>query len=867
MREIDTNKLSNMMKEYVKTKLEYEDCVLFYRLGDFYEMFFDDAELCSRELELTLTGKDCGLDERAPMCGIPHHAASVYIEKLINKNYKVAICEQVGPIIKGKPVTREVVKIITPGTVFDPESLDETKNNFIASVYLSAQKAGVAWVDVSTGEFFTTSYEKDIRENISQFLNSVRPSEIICNNEALELNKLVPCILQGEIFPMQEYGEFNFGKNKATELCLDQFKIRDLKIYDLHDHPEALISVGAILSYLNKTQKQYLSHINRVKYIPNSGYLILDSTAMRNLELFETVLYRRKAGSLISVLDQTKTGMGARFMRNAMLKPLTNEALINERLEAVEELKSNQIRLSSLIDELKFVRDIERLTGKISSNTFMPRDALALLASLKQMPKISHILADCNSALISSCKSCLVGFDEVISLLDSAIDPNAPLTFKDGGYIKSSFNAELASYRDAKSEGSRWIQELLEVEKEKTGILKLKSGYNSNFGYYFEVLNSQKDLVPYRYIRKQTTINAERYITEELKELETKILSADENALKLELEIFKEIRNILIGFIEKFQELGHAIATIDFIQSLATVALKNNYVKPEITTDGTIEIESGRHPIVEASLKGVSFNPNSTLLDTENNKIMLITGPNMAGKSTYMRQVAIITLMAHLGSFVPATKAKISIVDRIFTRIGASDDLAFGQSTFMVEMVEVANIISNATPNSLVILDEVGRGTSTYDGLSIAKAIIEYFSTKLKAKTLFATHYHELVQLENSHSDIKNYSVAVKEFGGSIVFLHKIIRGGANKSFGIEVASLAGLPKDITNRAKDYLREIEDTSRLAQNITSSENKERILSLNETEALNAIKSTNLDMLSPMMALDFLNTLQNKLKEDK
>ena len=860
-------KLSDMMQHYVDTKAIYKDCILFYRLGDFYEMFFDDAEICSRELELTLTGKDCGLDERAPMCGIPHHAASVYIERLINKNYKVAICEQVGPIVKGKPVAREVVKIVTPGTVFDPESLDETKNNFIASVYLSNEKAGVSWIDVTTGEFFTTDFEKDIKDNISQFINSVRPSEIICNNEALELNKVVPTILQGEIYPMQEYAEFGFTKSKATDLCLEQFKVSDLKVYDLHDKPEALISVGAILSYLNKTQKQYLSHINRVKYISNSGYLILDSTAMRNLEIFETVIARRKAGSLISVLDQTKTGMGARFMRNALLKPLTDKSQINARLEAVEELKNNPITLANLIDELKFVRDIERLTGKISNNTFMPRDALSLLSSLKQMPKINLVLNECSADLLTSSKQALIGFDEIINLLDKAIDPNAPITFKDGGYIKSSFNSQLAEYREAKKEGSNWIDQLVISEREKTGINKLKSGYNSNFGYYFEVLNSQKDLVPYRYVRKQTTINAERYITEELKELETKILSADENALKLESEIFKEIRNILIGYTKKFQQLGHAIAQIDFIASLASVAAKNGYVRPEITTDGVIDIEGGRHPIVETSLKGVSFNPNNTLLDNDENKIMLITGPNMAGKSTYMRQVAIITLMAHLGSFVPASKAKISIVDRIFTRIGASDDLAFGQSTFMVEMVEVANIIANATPNSLVILDEVGRGTSTYDGLSIAKAIIEYFSSKLKAKTLFATHYHELVELENTHSDIKNYSVAVKEFGGSIIFLHKIVRGGANKSFGIEVASLAGLPKDITDCAKEYLREIEDTSRLAQNITSNENKERLLSLNETETLNAIKSTNLDMLSPMMALDFLNTLQNKLKEDK
>lgn len=860
-------KLSDMMQHYVDTKAIYKDCILFYRLGDFYEMFFEDAEICSRELELTLTGKDCGLDERAPMCGIPHHAASIYIERLINKNYKVAICEQVGPVIKGKQVAREVVKIVTPGTVFDPESLDETKNNFIASVYLSNAKAGVAWIDVTTGEFFTTDFEKDVNENISQFINSVRPSEIICNGDALELNKVVPTILQGEIYPMQEYAEFSFTKAKATELCLEQFKISDLKVYELHDKPEALISAGAILSYLNKTQKQYLSHINKIKYIPNSGYLILDATAMRNLEIFETVIARRKAGSLISVLDQTKTGMGARFMRNALLKPLTDKTQINARLEAVEELKNNPITLANLIDELRFVRDIERLTGKISNNTFMPRDALSLLSSLKQMPKINAVLNSCGAELLTTSRQALVGFDEVIDLLDKAIDPNAPITFKDGGYIKSSFNSQLAQYREAKKEGSNWIDQLVVSEREKTGINKLKSGYNSNFGYYFEVLNSQKDLVPYRYVRKQTTINAERYITEELKELETKILSADENALKLESEIFKEIRSILIGFIEKFQLLGHAIAQIDFLASLASVASKNGYVKPEITTDGVIDIEGGRHPIVESSLKGVSFNPNNTLLDNDENKIMLITGPNMAGKSTYMRQVAIITLMAHLGSFVPASKAKISIVDRIFTRIGASDDLAFGQSTFMVEMVEVANIIANATPNSLVILDEVGRGTSTFDGLSIAKAIIEYFSTKLKAKTLFATHYHELVELENTHSDIKNYSVAVKEFGGSIIFLHKIVRGGANKSFGIEVASLAGLPRDITDRAKDYLREIEDTSRLAQNITSNENKERLLSLNETETLNAIKSTNLDMLSPMMALDFLNTLQNKLKEDK
>ena len=857
--------LSKMMQHYLETKKQHEDCVIFYRLGDFYEMFFEDAELCSKELDLTLTGKDCGLESRAPMCGIPYHAANGYIQKLIENGHKVAICEQLTePTKSSKLVERGVVKIITPGTVFDSEMLDDEKNNYIASIHFENGDFAVAWVDISTGEFNVSSYTgENAMRDVNQALIRISPAEIISTKETVFLNENLEVIKQ-KLLPKINFVQFEGDISEAKKLILDQFKNQSLNSLGLEGKMLEIKAISTVLFYLNETQKQFLCHINSINFLNDKKFMVLDSKVRKNLEIFENASTGKKQGSLLGVLNKTETSMGARLLRSFISEPLIDKSLIESRLDGVDELVRSPIALGEIKNVLKGVRDVERLTGRVASGSLLPRQAKAILESLKVLPEISKLLEPFGANIISGCKNSLLGLDDVTELLSASISNDPPQTFKEGGYIKKGFSSELDEFRSAKEDGTKWIAKLEATEKELTGIKNLRIGFNNNFGFYIEVLNSQKDLVPYRYVRKQTTTNAERYITEELKEIEEKVLNADENAAKLEFKIFCEIRNRLLDYVHKFQQLARSLALIDVLCSFASLAISNNYVRPQINENGNYEITDGRHPVVEKFTKDGVFNPNDTSLNNENN-IMLITGPNMAGKSTYMRQVAIITLMAHIGCFVPAKSANISITDRIFTRIGASDDLAFGQSTFMVEMTESATILKEATERSLIVLDEVGRGTSTFDGLSIAYAIIDFLSKNVKAKTLFATHYHELTALEGTHKGVVNYHVCVKEFAGEVIFLHKILKGGTDKSFGIEVASLAGLPKQVISSAKNYLSEMEKKEFVSTSVSNSNTQDdALISLNEKAVLNALERVDINMLSPMKALELITSLQEKLK---
>ena len=858
--------LTKMMQHYLETKKQHEDCIIFYRLGDFYEMFFEDAELCSKELDLTLTGKDCGLESRAPMCGIPFHAANGYIQKLIENGHKVAICEQLTEPTKGvKLVERGVVKIITPGTVFDSEMLDDEKNNFVASVHFENGDYSVAWVDVSTGEFNVSSYTgENAMRDVNQALIRISPAEIISADETVFLNENLDVIKQ-RLFPKVNFVGFTWDLMASKSLILNQFQGESIKSLGLEGKVLEIKAIAIILHYLNETQKQFLCHINKINFLNDKKFMVLDSKVRKNLEIFENTSTGGKAGSLLGVLNKTETSMGARMLRAFLSEPLIDRAMIEARLDAVDEFVRNPVALSQIKSALKYIRDIERLTGRIASGGLLPRQAKAILESLNALPEIAGLIHNFQSSIICSCKNSFLGFDDVRELLSASISDDPPQTFKDGDYIKPGFNAQLDEFKSAKADGAKWVAKLEATEKELTGIKNLKIGFNNNFGYYIEVLNSQKDLVPYRYVRKQTTISAERYITDELKQIEEKVLNADENAAKLEFKIFCEIRTKLLDYVHKFQQLARSIALIDVLSTFASLAISNGYTRPEMNENGSYEIIEGRHPVVEKFAKDGSFNPNDTSLNNENN-IMLITGPNMAGKSTYMRQVAIITLMAHIGCFVPAKSANISITDRIFARIGASDDLAFGQSTFMVEMTESAVILKEATERSLVILDEVGRGTSTFDGLSIAYAIIDYLSKNVKAKTLFATHYHELISLEGTHSGVVNYHVCVKEFAGEVIFLHKILKGGTDKSFGIEVASLAGLPKEVISSAKKYLLEVEKREFNAESQQFQTTTDNLLSLNKSAVLNALERVDVNQLSPMKALELVTSLQEKLKGD-
>ena len=775
-----------MMQQYLDTKAEYKDCILFFRLGDFYEMFFDDARTASRELELTLTGKDCGLSERAPMCGVPYHAVDTYVEKLIERGYKVAICEQMeDPALAKGLVKRAVTRIITPGTVIEPAMLDEKANNFLLSICFVADRAGLAFADVSTGEFYVheiTQPETTLSDEVAR----ISPMEIICNDQV----KLRAC-LQREMQNASEQPSAWFQLANATEALCRHFALNDLSPLGLSDEYKAGASAaGALMRYLSETQKNALEHMTSLRIYQGSETMLLDRNTRRNLELTESIRGRSRKGSLLWLLDKTSTAMGGRLLRSWIEQPLVDEAKINRRLDAVGEFAQEHVLTMTLAEELQGVYDIERLLSKVAYKSMNARDCLSLCASLQKVPKIRELLREAKSQAVEEIRDSLDTLPELTDLLTRAIHPDAPILITEGGIIRDGYSQMLDEYRAASTSGKQWILELEQKEREETGIRNLRIQYNRVFGYYIEVSKSYYEMVPARYIRKQTLANCERYMTPELKEIEQKIVGAQEQSTRLELQLFTEVREKIAEQIARIQKTAMALKSLDALLSLAKSAIEYHYVRPEMTQDGTLDIVEGRHPVVEQTMSEGGFVPNDTHMNADDCRMCIITGPNMAGKSTYMRQVALIALMAHIGSFVPAKEAKIPVTDRIFTRVGASDDLASGQSTFMVEMSETAYILRNATAKSLVILDEIGRGTSTFDGLAIAWAVVEYLCDKQKsgAKTLFATHYHELSELEGHIDGVQNYCISVKEHGEDVIFLRKIIRGGADKSFGIHVA-------------------------------------------------------------------------------
>lgn len=860
---------TDMMKHYLATKEQYKDCILFYRLGDFYELFNEDAVEMSRVLDLTLTGKDCGLEERAPMCGIPFHAAENYINKLITLGYKIAICEQTSVPQKGKKlVDREVVRVITPGTVVDAGVVDEYRNNYIASIFQKNGHIGVALCELTTGEFIITDYDgEDSFSNLNDFLVRSMPSEIICCCN-FEIEKMLSCVKVNAMPNFTYYDESKFQKNVANEYLSKYFGINYIADYDIGSMPFGCIAGGALLAYLEETQKRSLCHINKIKKQKCNDFMQIDLNTRRNLEILETLKDRRKKGALISVIDKTKTTMGSRLMKNWVQEPLYNEKLINNRLNAVEELIKRIVARDDLKDILNKITDIERICGRVAYGNFTPRDAVSLCSSLKLFPVLKNVLSQYENAKIKEFYDLIPDFEYITNLLSNAFVDQPPALLSAGGFIKDGFNKELDDFRNIKSNTQEWISKLETKEKEETN-LPLKIGFNKVYGYYIEINKSFAQDVPIRYIRKQTVANNDRYITEELRDLQEKIEHADENSIKLEQALFKAIRDKLLENCEKIQIGAKVIAELDCLLSFAEIAVKNNYVKPKVSSKiNHILIEDGRHPVVESLNKSNSFIPNDTLLDCDENKIMIITGPNMAGKSTYMRQVAVITLLAHIGCFVPAKKAEISLTDKIFTRVGASDDLAIGQSTFMVEMMEVANILDNATSHSLVVLDEIGRGTSTYDGLSIAWAVIEEIAENMNCKTLFATHYHELTELEGFMHGVKNYRIAIKEVNEQLVFLRKIQRGGANKSYGIEVAELAGVKKSVINKAKCIAKQLEnnDISNSVVKNLSNEPAEYVKKEKSYSNIIAIlKDININKVTPLGAFETLCDLVNKVNE--
>ena len=879
-----SNELTPMMKQYMQTKEEYKDCILFYRLGDFYEMFFDDALTASKELEITLTGKNCGLEERAPMCGIPYHAVDSYLNRLVSKGYKVAICEQVeDPKTAKGIVKREVIRVVTPGTNLDTQGLDETKNNYIMCIVYMADRYGLSVADVTTGEYLVT--ELDSQTKLMDELYKFMPSEIVCN-EAFYMSGLDLDDLKNRLhMAIYSLEAWYFDDALCRETLQEHFKVASLEGIGLSDYECGMIASGALLKYLEETQKNSLSHMSRLTRYATGNYMVLDSATRRNLELVETLREKQKRGSLLLVLDKTKTAMGARTLRKYVEQPLIDKKSIVKRLDAVAELKDNAICREEIREYLNPVYDLERLVGKITYQSANPRDLIAFQSSLSMLPSVKCILKDMESDLLKEIYEELDPLEELCDLVGRAIQEEPPLAMKEGGIIKDGYNEEVDRLRKAKSEGKNWLADLETKEREKTGIKNLRIRYNKVFGYYLEVTNSFKDLVPDYYTRKQTLANAERYIIPELKELEDTILGAEDKLCALEYELYCEVRNTIAAELTRIQRTAKAVAKLDVIASLALVAERNNYVRPKINEKGVIDIRDGRHPVVEKMIPNDMFIANDTYLDDKKQRISIITGPNMAGKSTYMRQAALIVLMAQLGSFVPASSANIGLVDRIFTRVGASDDLASGQSTFMVEMNEVANILRNATSKSLLILDEIGRGTSTFDGLSIAWAVVEYISNSklLGAKTLFATHYHELTELEGKISNVNNYCIAVKEKGDDIVFLRKIVKGGADKSYGIQVAKLAGVPDPVINRAKEIVEELvtADITGKVKDIAvqGSETKKKTqkkldevdltqFSLFDTvkddDVLNELKELDISHMTPMDAMNKLYQLQNKLR---
>ena len=802
---------SPMMQHYLKTKEEYKDCILFYRLGDFYEMFFDDALVVSKELELTLTGKDCGQAERAPMCGIPFHAAETYLNRLVANGHKVAICEQVEDPKQAKGIVkREVIRIVTPGTNLNTQALDETKNNYLMSIVYLGEKIGVSIADFSTGDYFVTelSSGSELIDEINKFV----PSEII-TNEYFSMSGIDLTAVNDKLgITMSTLDSWYFDEDTCIKKLLTHFKVGVLDGLGLKDYTAGTIAAGALLLYLYEMQKGSVDHITSIVPYTTGKYMLIDSSSRRNLELVETMREKQKKGSLLWVLDKTKTAMGARALRSMIEQPLINKEDILKRQAGIEECNNRAIDREEIREYLNPVYDLERIMTKISCKSANPRDLIAFRNSLEMLPHIKKLIGTMESDLFAECFANLDDLADIYSLISSAIVEEPPITIREAGIIKEGFSKEADELRRAKTEGKEWLTQLEAREKEATGIKNLKVKYNKVFGYYLEVTNSFKNLVPADWVRKQTLTNAERYTTDELKKLEDVILGAEDKLCSLEYDLFNEVRDSIAAEVRRIKSTARAIAEIDVYTALSVVAQQYNYVKPAINEKGIIDIKNGRHPVVEKMIRNDMFVANNTYLDNAKNRISIITGPNMAGKSTYMRQTALIVLMAQIGSFVPAQEANIGIVDRIFTRVGASDDLASGQSTFMVEMTEVANILRNATPKSLLILDEIGRGTSTFDGLSIAWAVVEYIAnTKLLgAKTLFATHYHELTELEGTLDGVNNYCIAVKENGDDIVFLRKIIKGGADKSYGIQVAKLAGVPDTVIERAKELVADLSD---------------------------------------------------------
>lgn len=879
-----TKNISPMMSHYLQTKQEYKDCILFYRLGDFYEMFFDDAITVSRELELTLTGKACGLSERAPMCGVPYHAVESYLNRLVKKGYKVAICEQLeDPKLAKGMVKRGVIRIVTPGTNMDSQALDESKNNYIMCIVYTDDSYGLAIADASTGDFFTT--EVDSRRKLMDEINRYQPSEIICNESlavsGIDLNELK------ERFHLMltTLDSYYFEDEAAAGILKEHFHVNSMTALGLDDFPTATIASGALLKYITEMQKADPTQMSSIHPYVNGSFMILDSATRRNLELVETLREKEKRGSLLWVLDKTKTAMGARTLRSWITQPLLDERQIEMRYDAIEELNMNMISREELREYLSGVYDLERIITRVTSGTANPRDLIAFRNSIGVLPGIRTIIKDFRSAVFRNITADLDPLEDLYDLISSAIEEEPPVTIREGGMIKDGYNEEVDRLRHAGSDGKKWLADLEAREREKTGIKTLRVRYSKVFGYCIEVSNSFKDKVPDTYIRKQTLVNAERYYTPELKELESTILGAEDRLVNLEYDLFVEIRQKVASEVVRIQKTAKAVASLDVFQSLSKVAEQNHFCRPKLNEKGRIDIKGGRHPVVEKMLPANSFIANDTYLDNAEHRVSIITGPNMAGKSTYMRQTALIVLMAQIGSFVPADSADICVVDRIFTRVGASDDLASGQSTFMVEMNEVANILRNATANSLLILDEIGRGTSTYDGLSIAWAVVEHISNPklLGAKTLFATHYHELTELEGKIPGVHNYCVAVKENGDDIVFLRKIVPGGADRSYGIQVARIAGVPDAVINRAKEIAEELSenDITSIAQNLIGDKQHKKTekkpvqddvdkgqMSLMDTVSDSAIVSEIRDMdisnLTPLQALNTLNELQNKVR---
>ena len=877
---------SPMMQHYLKTKEEYKDCILFYRLGDFYEMFFDDALVVSKELELTLTGKDCGQAERAPMCGIPFHAAETYLNRLVANGHKVAICEQVEDPKQAKGIVkREVIRIVTPGTNLNTQALDETKNNYLMSIVYLGEKIGVSIADFSTGDYFVTelSSGSELIDEINKFV----PSEII-TNEYFSMRGIDLTAVNDKLgITMSTLDSWYFDEDTCIKKLLTHFKVGVLDGLGLKDYTSGTIAAGALLLYLYEMQKGSVDHITSIVPYTTGKYMLIDSSSRRNLELVETMREKQKKGSLLWVLDKTKTAMGARALRSMIEQPLINKEDILKRQAGIEECNNRAIDREEIREYLNPVYDLERIMTKISCKSANPRDLIAFRNSLEMLPHIKKLIGTMESDLFADCFANLDDLADIYSLISSAIVEEPPITIREAGIIKEGFSKEADELRRAKTEGKEWLAQLEAREKEATGIKNLKVKYNKVFGYYLEVTNSFKDLVPADWVRKQTLTNAERYTTDELKKLEDVILGAEDKLCSLEYDLFNEVRDSIAAEVRRIKSTARAIAEIDVYTALSVVAQQYNYVKPAINEKGIIDIRNGRHPVVEKMIRNDMFVANNTYLDNAKNRISIITGPNMAGKSTYMRQTALIVLMAQIGSFVPAQEANIGIVDRIFTRVGASDDLASGQSTFMVEMTEVANILRNATPKSLLILDEIGRGTSTFDGLSIAWAVVEYIAnTKLLgAKTLFATHYHELTELEGTLDGVNNYCIAVKENGDDIVFLRKIIKGGADKSYGIQVAKLAGVPDTVIERAKELVADLSDAdiSLKARDIAQYSKKQEKLvdsykkvddlevkqmslfdTVNNDDIIEDIKALDISNMTPIDALNTLYKLQGRVK---